>query len=334
MKLIFVYAGWWNRSWQNLVVSIDNGGDIVICTDDNVYYWQYGQFTVCSMIIYCVRTHHCISTTINFETTEFCQHLLRDQIVPNINFNHISYLIWQCYDHHTVAKVWDSRGENANLNLHAKGQWHTVFFYGKIKANGERNACHIAWGLEICILWNCLVEKLSNIWHDKMIKESGLGWCLLWKDRGNGTSVDWHLLIFMDQISTNSNHKTYFCFRSIVVSGILTICLYFWLQVFVPWQSIDINPDLLLPVFVHERHQPRPDSFIISASQMFDNFNEAVLESHTFANLFVIHFLHFFHEFSDINLAPWCCLFFVVYPVYLVYLINTTCNQHTLIHHA
>ena len=38
--------------------------------------------------------------------------------------------------------------ENANLNLHANGQSSTVFFNGKIKANGKRNACLIAWGLK------------------------------------------------------------------------------------------------------------------------------------------------------------------------------------------
>ena len=73
---------------------IDNCGDTVMCSDDNVQRWQFDQFAACCMIIFCIRTHHCISTVINFESANFCRNLLHDPILPSINFNHIFYLIW------------------------------------------------------------------------------------------------------------------------------------------------------------------------------------------------------------------------------------------------
>ena len=50
------------------------------------------------------KTHCCISmaTVIIFETTKLSHNLLHDPLLPNINFNFISYLMLQCYDHPTV----------------------------------------------------------------------------------------------------------------------------------------------------------------------------------------------------------------------------------------
>ena len=46
-----------------------------------------------SMIIGCIRIHHCISIIINVDTTKFCHNLLSNPIFLISNFNHVSYLI-------------------------------------------------------------------------------------------------------------------------------------------------------------------------------------------------------------------------------------------------
>ena len=66
-------------------LKIDNCGNTMMCFDDNVY--------ICTMIMDCIRNHHCISIVINFEATKFCGNLIQDPILLNINFNHIFYLI-------------------------------------------------------------------------------------------------------------------------------------------------------------------------------------------------------------------------------------------------
>ena len=48
------------------------------------------------------QTHRCISTVINFRTSKFCQHLLQNPLPLNINVNHVSYLMWQHHEQHTV----------------------------------------------------------------------------------------------------------------------------------------------------------------------------------------------------------------------------------------
>ena len=66
-------------------LKIDDVGNTMMCFDDNIY--------ICTLIMDCIRIHHCISNVINFEATKFCDDLIQDPILLNINFNHISYLI-------------------------------------------------------------------------------------------------------------------------------------------------------------------------------------------------------------------------------------------------
>ena len=49
-----------------------------------------------------IRTHHCISTVIDFETEKSVHNLFHDVILQNVYFNCISYLLWQCCDHLAV----------------------------------------------------------------------------------------------------------------------------------------------------------------------------------------------------------------------------------------
>ena len=56
-------------------------------------------------IIDFIRTHQCIATTINFEATKFCQILLHALGFPNINFNHLFYLMWCCHDHSQGSQI-------------------------------------------------------------------------------------------------------------------------------------------------------------------------------------------------------------------------------------
>ena len=43
---------------------------------------------------------------------------------------------------------------------HANRQSYTVFFYGKIKVNGETNACPVAWGLRFAFPPCALMGRL------------------------------------------------------------------------------------------------------------------------------------------------------------------------------
>ena len=79
-------------------LKIDNGGDTMMCSDAIYYQTTYGKLNKFSWLYIVLRTHHCISTVINFETTKFYHNLVHDSIHPNITFNRISYLIWQCYE--------------------------------------------------------------------------------------------------------------------------------------------------------------------------------------------------------------------------------------------
>ena len=74
-------------------LKVDNGGGTVMSSDAIYYHTTYSKLMKLSLLYIVIRTHHCISTIINFETTKFCHDLLHDLIPPNINFNHIFYLI-------------------------------------------------------------------------------------------------------------------------------------------------------------------------------------------------------------------------------------------------
>ena len=56
-------------------------------------YEHYSKLTKFSSLYIVIRTHQCISKVINFETTKSGHNLLHDPILPNINFNQLSYLI-------------------------------------------------------------------------------------------------------------------------------------------------------------------------------------------------------------------------------------------------
>ena len=60
------------------------------------------KLTRLSSLYIVIITHRCISTIINFKATKFGHNLFHDPVPPNINFNYISYLIWQCYANQTV----------------------------------------------------------------------------------------------------------------------------------------------------------------------------------------------------------------------------------------
>ena len=83
-------------------LKIDKGGDTVMSSDAIYYHTIYSKLMKLSSLYIVIRTHHSISIVINFETTKFCYNLAHDPIHSNINFNHIAYRVWLCYDHHTV----------------------------------------------------------------------------------------------------------------------------------------------------------------------------------------------------------------------------------------
>ena len=71
-------------------IKIDNGGDAIM-TSDAIYY--HTTYSKSSSIYIVIRIHHCISTVINFETTKFCDNLLRDSIPQYIK----STMVWPSF---------------------------------------------------------------------------------------------------------------------------------------------------------------------------------------------------------------------------------------------
>ena len=84
MKHVLIKFGW---------LKIDNGRDTLMCSDAIYSQKTYSKENKFSSFYIVIRTHHCISAIINFETTKFGDDLLRDPILPNINFSELSHLI-------------------------------------------------------------------------------------------------------------------------------------------------------------------------------------------------------------------------------------------------
>ena len=83
-------------------LKIDDGGATMMCSDaiyNQTTYSKLNNF----LWLYCVRTHHCFSTVINFKATKFQHSLVYDSIYPNVTFYRIHHVIWHCYNHQTVT---------------------------------------------------------------------------------------------------------------------------------------------------------------------------------------------------------------------------------------
>ena len=81
----------------------------------------------------------------------------------------------------------------------------------------------------------------------------------------------------------------------------------------IPYQNILLNPFWYLDFDCDFKETQIPFFYYLIMSNIwllfiFDNFDMWDLSTRPFI------FFPFFHEFSDIHLVPWYCLFFVVYP--------------------
>ena len=80
------------------ILEVDNGGDTMTCSDDNVLSYTYSNMMKLSPLYIVIRTYHCVTTVINFQNTKFGHNLLYDPISLNINFNHLYH--YQYHYHH------------------------------------------------------------------------------------------------------------------------------------------------------------------------------------------------------------------------------------------
>ena len=104
----------------NLLLLFDSGEDIVMRSDAKYYHITYNKVIKLSSVYIIIKTHHWICTVIDFEATIFSHHLLHDPMLLGININYISYLIWQCYNHHMVGyQIYI----NANYEIYKLGIW-------------------------------------------------------------------------------------------------------------------------------------------------------------------------------------------------------------------
>ena len=99
---------WKSGITQQVVTKFDSlktgsGGDAVMSSDANYHRKTCNKLLKLSSSSIIIRTRHCICTVINFESNNFCHHLLQDPILLDINFKCISHLTWLCHDHHTVS---------------------------------------------------------------------------------------------------------------------------------------------------------------------------------------------------------------------------------------
>ena len=78
---------------------IDNCGDTIVSSVAIYYQTPYSKLMRFSSSDIVIRKHHCISTVINFVTTDFCDNLLHDQIPQCIYFNPFFYQTAHWYDH-------------------------------------------------------------------------------------------------------------------------------------------------------------------------------------------------------------------------------------------
>ena len=69
-----------------------------MCSDAIYYQTTYSKENKFSSLYIIIRTHQCISTAINFETTKLYHNLVHDSIYSDITFKRISHPIWQSYE--------------------------------------------------------------------------------------------------------------------------------------------------------------------------------------------------------------------------------------------
>ena len=74
-------------------VKIDDAGDTGMSFAAIYCHTTYKKLIRLLSLRLVMRTHRCISTVINLETTKFCQNLPHHLMLPNINLSYISYLI-------------------------------------------------------------------------------------------------------------------------------------------------------------------------------------------------------------------------------------------------
>ena len=69
----------------------DDGADTVMCSDDDMYWWQFDQFMLYDNILHQNSLLH-LHTAINFEITKFGHNLQQYPIFLNISFKRILHL--------------------------------------------------------------------------------------------------------------------------------------------------------------------------------------------------------------------------------------------------
>ena len=73
------------------VLKINNGEGAVMSSDAIYCRTTCSKLMKLSLSCIVIRTCHCISTVINFETFKFQHNLLHDPMLSNVNFNHVDF---------------------------------------------------------------------------------------------------------------------------------------------------------------------------------------------------------------------------------------------------